>query len=151
MKDTVPMTALHNALPDPEAYPQFYDGVPVKRGLAWVFDVVLIALLSVVLLPFTVFTAIFYFPAFMLVVGFLYRWVTLANRGATWGMRLMGVEIRDADGGAMSSPQAFLHVLGYSISIAVFPLALISAGLMLTTARGQGLTDHVLGTVALNR
>jgi len=46
---------------------------------------------------------------------------------------------------------AFGHTLGYSLSIAAFPVQAVSILLMLTTARGQGLTDHVLGTVALNR
>ena len=145
------MRTLNPALPDPEAYPQFYEGVPLKRGLAWVFDVVLIALLCVVILPFTLFSGLFFFPLLMLVVGFLYRWVTLAGRGATWGMRLMGVEIRRADGETLDTTTAFLHVLGYTISIAMLPLQLVSIVLMLVTPRGQALYDHVLGTVALNR
>ena len=35
-----------SALPDPELDAQFYAGVPFKRLLAWVFDVIAIILLS---------------------------------------------------------------------------------------------------------
>ncbi|MGJ8558402.1 MAG: RDD family protein, partial [Sulfitobacter geojensis] len=41
--------------------------------------------------------------------------------------------------------------LGYSVSFAIPVLQLISIVLMLTSARRQGLTDMVLGTVALNK
>ena len=46
---------------------------------------------------------------------------------------------------------AFLHTLGYTVSIGMPLLQVISIVLMLTTERAQGLSDHVLGTVALNR
>ena len=35
--------------------------------------------------------------------------------------------------------------------MAIFPLQLVSIVLMLISDRKQGLTDHLLGTVALNR
>jgi hypothetical protein len=35
--------------------------------------------------------------------------------------------------------------------MAAFPLQFVSIGLMLMTERKQGLTDHVLGTAAVNR
>jgi uncharacterized RDD family membrane protein YckC len=66
-------------------------------------------------------------------------------------MRLMAIEIRQADGDRLSSQTAMLHTLGYSISVAVPPLQLISVIMMLVTARGQGLTDTVLQTAAINR
>jgi len=81
-------TAPHlDGLPDPHRSAEFYDGIPTKRLLAWVVDTVLIGLVSVLVLPFTAFTALFFFPALMLVVGFAYRWFTLAGGSATWGMR----------------------------------------------------------------
>ena len=88
------------SLPDPASQPEFYQGVVLKRGLAWVFDAILIAILSALVLPFTAFTGIFFFPGLMLVMGFFYRWFTLAGGSSTWGMRLMSIELREADGGA---------------------------------------------------
>ncbi|WP_371036537.1 MULTISPECIES: RDD family protein [unclassified Rhodosalinus] len=140
----------HTPFPDPERQPEFYAGVPAKRLLAWVVDMLLIVLLSLLVVPFTAFTGIFFFPFLMLVVGFLYRVATLAGGSATWGMRLMAIEIRDARGLRLDVSTAFLHTLGYTVSIAVFPLQIVSIVLMLVSTYRQGLTDHVMGTVALN-
>lgn len=137
--------------PDPEAQPEFYNGVPMKRFLAWIVDASLTLVLCLILLPFTAFSGIFFFPLMILVVGFVYRVATLANGSATWGMRLFGMELRTARDERLDSATAFAHCLGYSVSVAMMPLQLISLVLMCTTARGQGLTDMVLGTVALNR
>ncbi len=130
--------------------PQLYAGVTIKRGIAWIFDVILIAMLCALILPFTAFTGLFFFPALMLFVGFIYRWFTLASGSSTWGMRLMGIRFRDHRGAPLTSGLALAHTAGYTISIAVAPLQLISVVLMLVTPRGQGLTDHLLGTEAIN-
>ena len=54
-------------------------------------------------------------------------------------------------GAQLDLGKAFLHTLGYTVSWAVAPLQLISIVLMATSNRGQGLTDMVMGTAALNR
>lgn len=138
-------------LPDPETQPAFYEGVTSKRFLAWLIDTFIIAILCVMVLPFTAFTGIFFFPFLMLVVGFAYRVVTLTNGSATLGMRLLAIEFRDAEGDRLSLGLAFWHTLGLSVSFAMPLLQVISVVLMLTTARGQGLSDMVLGTVAINK
>lgn len=138
-------------LPDPYHQAEFYDGVPAKRLLAWIVDMILALAISVLALPFTAFTGIFFFPFLVMVVGFVYRTLTLAGGSATWGMRLFAVEMRTQHGERFDLGTAFAHTLGYSVSFAVFPAQLVSIFLMLTTPRGQGLTDHVLGTVAINR
>jgi uncharacterized RDD family membrane protein YckC len=138
-------------LPDPVTESQFYSGVTTKRLFAWVFDAVFIALLCLLALPFTAFTAIFFFPILWLVVGFLYRWATIAGGSATWGMRLMSIELREADGLRLSGGTALVHTLGYSVSVAMAPLQLISVIVMIALGRGQGLTDLVLGTAMINR
>lgn len=142
---------MHLGLPDPITKPEFYTGVLLKRAGAWVFDAVLIGILCVVIVPFTAFTAIFFFPFLMLVVGFVYRWFTIAGKSSTWGMRLMGIELRDHDGLRLQSGTALAHTLGYSLSVAIAPLQLISILMMIVTERKQGLTDLLLGTTALNR
>jgi len=138
-------------LPDPNRSPAFYSGVPTKRALAWVVDVTLVLILCILILPFTAFTGLFFFPALMLFVGFFYRWFTIAGRSATWGMRLMAIELRDVDGERLTSGAAFAHTAGYTFSVMMAPLQLISMILMLVSSRGQGLSDHVLGTTAINR
>jgi uncharacterized RDD family membrane protein YckC len=137
-------------LPDPERQAVFYDGVTFKRGIAWVVDTLLISLLT---LPIAVFTIVglFILPLMFLVIGFLYRWMTIAGGSATPGMRLMSIEFRNAFGERLDGGQAFLHTLGFTITSSTVILQLISIAMMFVTERGQGLTDMVLGTVALNR
>lgn len=139
------------ALPDPRYQPEFYDGVMAKRAFAWVADTVMILALCVVILPFTAFTALFFLPFFYFVIGFAYRVVTLANGSATLGMRLMSIELREADGARLSPATAALHTLGYTVSIGTAVVQVTSIVLMLISERGQGLTDMVLGTVMVNR
>ncbi|SEM43302.1 Uncharacterized membrane protein YckC, RDD family [Loktanella fryxellensis] len=147
---TTTLSRLH-ALPDPVADAPFYAGVPTKRLLAWVVDVTLVAIVCILMLPFTAFTGVFYFPFLMMCVGFPYRWATIAGRSATWGMRLMGIELRDHDGQRLSGTTAFLHTAGYTVSLITAPLQILSVVLMAVAPRGQGLSDYVLGTTAINR
>ncbi len=142
---------MHLGLPDPITKPEFYEGVQIKRAIAWIIDVILVGVICVLIVPFTAFTALFFFPFLMLVVGFIYRWFTIAGKSSTWGMRMMGIELRDHDGLRLQSGTALAHTFGYSVSIAMAPLQLISILMMIVTERKQGLTDHLLGTTALNR
>lgn len=137
--------------PDPDIQPQFYDGVPSKRLLAWVADTLVISALTLVVIPFTAFIGLFFLPLLYMMLGFAYRVVTLSRGSATWGMRLMAIELRDRDDRPFDLSTSFLHTLGYTVSLAISPLQLISIVLMLSTERRQGLSDLVLGTVALNR
>jgi hypothetical protein len=63
----------------------------------------------------------------------------------------MSVEMRDGYGRRFDGGTAFLHTLGYSISLAFPVLQIISVIMMVMGPRAQGLTDNVLGTVAINR
>ena len=137
--------------PDPDTQPEFYDGVPTKRLLAWVVDMIVIIAMCLMILPFTAFTGIFFFPFLMLVIGFIYRVITITTGSATWGMRLTAIEFRTTSGQRFDLQMAFLHTLGFTISCSFVVLQVISIVLMLTSPRSQGLSDHVLGTVALNR
>ena len=147
MYATHPMTNL----PDPMVQPEFYDSVTIKRGLAWVIDAVLILALVVPAVVLTAFIGLFFLPFLFFIVGFIYRVATITGGSATWGMRVMAIEFRDGRGEHFDFSQAFMHTLGYTVSMSVFPLQLISVAMMFLTERGQGLTDMIMGTVALNR
>ncbi|MRH20244.1 RDD family protein [Rhodovulum strictum] len=138
-------------LPDPALHAEFYKDVPAKRLVAWVVDTVLILLIALLALPFTAFAAVFVLPLFVAVVGFAYRTVTLARGSATWGMRLVAIEIRNGRGERLDLPSAALHTLLYSLSMAFVLPQVASVVLMLTGARAQGLHDLLLGTAAINR
>ena len=141
----------NSRLPDPQVRPDYYKNILIKRFFAWVIDIVLIGLLALIITPFTAFTAIFFFPLFCLIIGFLYRWLTLSGNSATWGMRLMSIEFRNNFGERFDSGTAFLHTLGYTITVATGALQLVSIFLMIISDRKQGLTDHLMGTAAINR
>lgn len=150
MTATPTFAARLRGLPDPETSPECYDGVALKRAIAWLVDVTVIAVICALLVPLTAFVGLFFFPL-MMVVGFVYRVATIASGSATWGMRLMAIELRDGDDRPLDTSQAFLHTAGYAVSMMVFPLQLVSMAMMLLTPHGQGLTDSVLATTALRR
>ncbi|GAA4229756.1 RDD family protein [Sagittula sp. NFXS13] len=137
-------------LPDPERQAGFYEGVTAKRGVAWVADIILIGIVTAVISTVTI-VGLFFIPVIWLVVGFLYRWMTISGGSATWGMRLMAIELRDAEGMRLSPVQAMLHVLGYMVAMSMVIVQIGSVILMFVDERGRGLTDMVLGTVMLNR
>ena len=138
-------------LPDPDIQPGFYAGVPFKRLVAWLVDFVLVAILTAIVVPFTAFTAVFFLPLLYFTLDLVYRWSTIANGSSTWGMRLMGIELRTRAGHKLDSGLALVHTLGFIVTSAMMIPQLLSAGMMLTLPRGQGLTDVVLGTTAINR
>lgn len=138
-------------LPDPITQSSFYENVPAKRLLAWVFDAVFVLGLCLVVLPLTGFLGIFFLPLMWLIVGFAYRTITIANESATWGMRIASIELRNSAGARLNLTEAALHTLGYTISFGIFLLQAVSIVLMCAGLRGQSITDHVLGTVMLNR
>lgn len=151
MSSSPTYTRRTHGLPDPDYMEQMYSDVPSKRLFAWVIDVVFIGIIVGFLTLFSFFTALFFLPFLFGVVSFLYRWGTISSGSATPGMRIMAIGLRTADGERLSGTTAFLHTAGYFFSVITFPLQLISIAMMLMTARKQGLTDSVLGTVALNQ
>ncbi|UWR20934.1 RDD family protein [Sulfitobacter sp. S190] len=137
--------------PDPDTDAHFYDGTPTKRLIAWLIDMAVIACFTLLAVILTAFTGLFILPILFLCISFAYRVITIANGSATWGMRLVSLELRTHDDQRFDLGYALLHTLGYTISVAMPLLQLISVVLMCTTERRQGLTDLVMGTVALNR
>lgn len=140
-----------HSLPDPNRQPEFYQSVTTKRFLAWLFDIAFISLLCTVAIVLTLGLGVLILALIYAVVSFVYRVVTIANSSATLGMRFMGVELRDAFGERMDTGKAVAHTAGYFVSMAFPVLQIISVIMMLTGARGQGLTDTLLGTVMINR
>lgn len=147
----MPFATASSLQPDPIRHAEFYDGVTVKRGLAWIIDTAMVLALSILVVILSALTALFVLPAVWLTISFLYRWVTMTGDSATWGMRMMGIRFLTRDGERFDAATAFLHTLGYSVSVAFVLPQIISVGLMMISPRGQGLTDHLLGTVAINR
>jgi uncharacterized RDD family membrane protein YckC len=138
-------------LPHPDTHPEFYDSVAPKRLIAWIIDLALIVVIGAILTPLTAFTALFFFPLFVAIVGFVYRVVTLASGSATLGMRMMAIELRQNDGSKLEFISAFLHTVGLYISFAIPIIQIVSCVLMETQKSGKGVTDLVLGTAMINK
>ena len=145
------MTQFIDNHPDPTRAPQFYTSVPSKRLIAWVIDIAVTLLLTLLFIPFTAFIGLFFFPVLAMLIGFAYRTLTIAASSATWGMRMMSIELRDARGERFDFGQALVHTLGYSFSFAFVLIQFVSVILMLGSARGQSLIDLALGSVMINR
>lgn len=85
--------------------------------------------------------------AFVTVLTLAYFPWFWARRGATPGMKAMGLKVvRDADGGPISGGQAVLRLIGYWISGAVFYLGYIW---ILVDKRRRGWHDLIAGTVVI--
>jgi uncharacterized RDD family membrane protein YckC len=142
--------------PSPDTHFDFYEGVAPKRLIAWCLDIAFTAMIALpFMIPFLL-TSFLVFPLLAIpviwaVTGFFYRWNTLSNKSATWGMRLMAIELRESDGHHLSGGTAFAHTAGTTLSFAIMPLQAISVLFMALGDKGQGLTDLVLGTAMLNR
>lgn len=142
-------------LPDPDTSADYYSGVPLRRFIAWLIDLVVVIAIGVpIAVVFGVFTLGFgfaLFPAIVTAVAFAYRTWTLADGSATWGMRFCGIEFRRGDGTRFDFTTAFLHTLIQTVAFAFFVLQLLSCVTILGTRYGQSLPDLILGTAALHR
>ncbi|MEM9582080.1 MAG: RDD family protein [Pseudomonadota bacterium] len=138
-------------LPDPITQAEFYAGVPIKRLLAWVVDIIVIAIITAVAATLPFFIGWFFFPLIFMVLSFIYRVVTIGAHSATWGMRLFNIELRNRQGQHLDGAEALLHTAGYMVASAFFIPQLISLILMGISERGQGLHDLICGTTAINK
>ncbi|WP_281858545.1 RDD family protein [Litoreibacter halocynthiae] len=144
------MNDTYDALPDPHTQPAFYEGVGVKRLLAWVVDTVLIGIIAAVIACIPLFLLWFVFPLVFLVVSLVYRIGSIRAASATPGMRLFNIELRAHDGQRLDGSTAALHTIAFMIASAFFIPQIASVFLMLMTDRGQGLHDMFTGVVAIN-
>ena len=140
-----------SALPDPDTQAGFYEGVALKRLLAWVVDTVLIALATIVVATLPLFIGWFFLPLIFLVLSIIYRAGTISASSATPGMRLFNVELRNNQGMPLSNGEAIVHTLGYLVSTAFFLPQVISILLIMLSPRGQALHDYITGTALINK
>ena len=145
------MTTPDNHLPDPQLDSQFYAGVPFKRLLAWLVDLTAVVAISFALIIASLgLLALFAVPVSFL-VNFTYRFLTINNRSATWGMRLIGIELRNKEGNHLSTSEAAFHTALFVVLFMSVLGIFASMLAMLVTDRGRGIHDLILGTTAINR
>lgn len=142
---------LHPAQPDPVRHAGFYQGVTFRRAVAFAIDLVVIGLLTALAVMVSALVALFFLPATVLLISFVYRWVTLAGGSATFGMRAMGITFLDRYGEPMDAGVALAHTVGYTLAMAFVLPQILSVALMCLSSRGQGLVDLFLGTVVIRK
>lgn len=141
------------APPDPLDRPEYYEGLLWRRSLAFCVDAALmiaavLALWMVNLLTFFIFTAlILFFWAAPLFVA--YDTATVGSNGsATFGMRLLGLQVRTWDGQKPGYLQALIS------SCLFWFLVPFTGGLILIVApfsdRRRHVHDMLSGTVIIN-
>ena len=145
-------------VPDPRTDPQFYDGVPLRRLIAFLLDTLVIMILWFVVLflglMVSALTAGLAIPVMIVILtftGLIYRWIMLWQRSATLGMMAVGVEVRDAQGEKCSPGIAFLHSIAFLVTLYFLPLAIIGWILMASSPHRRTMHDLMLGAVVINR
>jgi uncharacterized RDD family membrane protein YckC len=138
-------------IPYPHSHPEFYESVTTKRFFAWLIDSIIVLGILIITSPFTFFVSLFLFPFFYAAIDFVYRTATLSMGSATFGMRLMAVELRHESGHRLDFVASHFHTIGLYVSYAFVLVQIASIGMMVTRDDRKGLTDLVVGTVMVNR
>ena len=139
------------SLPHPEDDPAFYDHLIAKRFLAWVIDLLVTALLTLLVIVLTLGLAALVFPLVWAVIAVAYRTVMLTRYGATVGMLVAAIRLRRLDGSRPDPTLCLWHSAIYAGTMAFVVPQVASVALMLTTPYKQGLNDWLLGTTLVNR
>jgi uncharacterized RDD family membrane protein YckC len=144
---------------DPYLQPQLFTGVLTKRFLAFLVDLIVLAipvvLLSIFILVFGVITLGLGWFLFWLVSPFSVIWALIyygaslgGVHGATLGMRMMGIQMRTRTGEPPYLMLGVIHAVLYWLSVSFLTPFIVLVGLF--NSRRQLLHDLVLGTVFIN-
>ncbi len=146
-------TGRDGEIPEPLDRPELYDGLLWRRSIAFCIDAALLLGVMLVLMVFNLFTFFIFAGLIFLIwaapLFVIYDTLTVGSEAsATFGMRLMGVQVRSWDGGRAT----YLHAL---IASALFWfLVPLTGGLILLAApfsdRRRHVHDMLSGTVVVN-
>lgn len=137
--------------PDPDIDPQFYQGVPAKRLLAFAIDVIAVWGIAILASLLTLGVGFIFFAFIVVVVDAIYRITTITNHSATFGMRIMGIELRDAQGQPFNLVHAVAHTIMFYVAAAFVIVQLISVLMMAGSHYGRGVHDLPIGSTMINR
>jgi len=142
--------------PDPIEYPEYYDGISMKRIIAYIIDFLICAGLG---LAGWFVAAIVGFLSFGLLlvplmagialIPIVYHTLLIGSRqSATFGMRFSGVRVYRLDGGRPEMLQAFIQsaVFFFTAPATSFLILLVA----LFNIRRRCLHDMLAGTIILN-
>lgn len=141
---------------DPRMSPELYDSVRTRRSLAFLIDVVLISMLTLVAAVFVFLLGIvtlglgwLLFPALWPGMAILYHLIVfVGGASATPGMRLMGLEMRLWYGPRVYALLGLMHAVLFYVSVTFLtPFVLLFS---LVSDQKRLLHDLVLGTVVVD-
>lgn len=146
-------TSLNNGggLPDPDSDAQFYSGVPAKRLVAFLIDVVLVWGLAILVSLLTLGIGFFILGFLIAIIDLIYRTMTIGSKSATVGMSLMGIELRTFSGDRFTTGHALIHTLLFYAMLAFVVVQLVSVIMMGGSRYGRGLHDLIVGSTMINR
>lgn len=159
MSYTGPQAAVQPHAFDPVSQPELFEGVLGRRVVAFLIDVVMIALPLALLAMFIVifgfvtlglgFFLFFIYGPICVIWTLLYYGLTLGSpASATIGMRVMDLEMRTWSGAPSYFLLGAVHAVIYWLSVTFLtPFVLLVA---LFNERKRLLHDIVLGTVVIN-
>jgi uncharacterized RDD family membrane protein YckC len=144
---------------DPATNPELFEGVLARRMIAFLIDVVIIALpmalIALFILVFGLVTfglgwALFFlfYPIGVLWALFYYGLTLGGQHSATIGMRMMDIEMRTWYGAPAYFVLGAVHAIIYWVSVSVLTPLVLLVGLF--NDRRRLLHDIVLGAVIIN-
>jgi uncharacterized RDD family membrane protein YckC len=144
---------------DPETQPELFDGVPARRVLAFLIDLVILSIPLILVWLFFVaigivtlglgFGLLGLMPLITLIWAAFYYGTTLGGpRSATIGMRALDIEMRTWYGAPSYFVLAVVHAGLFWVSTSLLtPLILL---VCFFNQRGRLLHDFLVGTVVIN-
>lgn len=146
-------TGLNNGggLPDPDRDAQFYEGVPAKRLVAFLIDIVVVWGVAILVSVLTLGIGFFILGFLIAVIDLVYRTLTIGSKSATLGMSVMGIELRTFNGDRFTMGHALIHTLVFYAMLVFFVVQLVSVIMMGGSRYGRGLHDLILGSAMINR
>jgi uncharacterized RDD family membrane protein YckC len=144
---------------DPATQPELFEGVLARRVVAFLIDVIIIAvpliLLAIFMAAFTVFTlglgvfVFFLYGPIATIWALVYYGLTFGSaKSATIGMRMVDLEMRTWYGAPCYFVLGAVHAIGYWLSVTFLtPFILLVA---LFNDRRRLLHDMLVGTIVIN-
>ena len=146
----------HSGKPNPVADPEYFDGIPIKRVVAYIVDVFVIAIFASIV-------AVIAFVPVVLTLGMLKPFIvgiialipltyhTLligGDRSATVGMRLLGIEVRTMDGVKPGYIVALIQTVLFYLTISLMTWLILLVALF--NDKHRTLHDFLCGMIIVN-
>ncbi|WP_419796831.1 MAG: RDD family protein [Terasakiella sp.] len=142
--------------PDPIERPEYYEGISVKRIIAYVIDFIICASLGLVGAVVASIAGIMTFGllfgplmAILALIPILYHTFLIASpHSATYGMRFVGIRVYRLDGGQPELLQAFIQTAVFFFTAP--PTSFLILIVSLFNTKRRCLHDMLAGTLVLN-